>query len=78
MSIPIRTLVVACAIAGVILAGAARAHLTHPCPCRHAGGEVLPGGTACLEVDGKRFLARCVMVLNNPSWRQIEDGCPVA
>jgi hypothetical protein len=29
----------------------------------------------CLTVDGRTFLARCGMSLNNPIWRKVKDGC---
>ena len=65
-------------IAGALLARAAGAHTTHPCPCRYVGGVAPPGGVVCLEVDGKRSLARCEMVLNNSSWRFLDKPCPIA
>ena len=40
---------------------------------RHELGELV-----CLYVDGRSFLARCEMSLNNPSWREIADFCPAA
>ncbi len=65
-------------IAGALLAGAAGAHTTRPCPCRHPGGVAPPGAVVCLDVDGKRQLARCEMVLNNSSWRFLDQPCPIA
>jgi hypothetical protein len=65
-------------IAGTLLVGAAGAHTTHPCPCRYSGGVAPPGAVICLYVDGKRSLARCEMVLNNPSWRFLHEPCPIA
>ena len=65
-------------IAGVLLAGVAGAHTTHPCPCRYSGGVAPPGAVICLDVDGKRSLARCEMMLNNPSWRFLDAPCPIA
>jgi hypothetical protein len=65
-------------IAGALLAGAAGAHTTRPCPCRHPGGVAPPGAVVCLDVDGKRSLARCEMVLNNSSWRFLGQPCPIA
>jgi hypothetical protein len=40
---------------------------------RHELGELV-----CLYVDGRSFLARCEMSLNNPSWKEIADFCPAA
>lgn len=65
-------------IAGALLARAAGAHTTHPCPCRYAGSDVAPGAVVCLSVGGKSSLARCEMVLNNPSWRILNTPCPIA
>ena len=65
-------------IAGALLAGAAGAHTTFPCPCRHPGGVAPPGAVVCLDVNGKRSLARCEMVLNNSSWRFLDKPCPIA
>jgi hypothetical protein len=65
-------------IAASLLVGAAGAHTTHPCPCRYAGGVAPPGAVVCIEVDGKRSLARCEMVLNNSSWRFLDRPCPIA
>jgi len=48
------------------------------CKCSNRG-EMLPmGALVCLRVDGKTFLARCEMSLNNPTWRRVQDGCPSA
>ena len=68
----------ALAIAAALLAGAAGAHTTHPCPCRYPGGVAPPGAVVCLDVNGKRSLARCEMVLNNSSWRFLDKPCPIA
>ena len=48
------------------------------CKCSNRGEMVPMGGVACLTVDGKSFLARCEMSLNNPTWRRVQDGCPSA
>jgi hypothetical protein len=66
------------AIVAAFLAGAAGAHTTHPCPCRYPGGVAPPGAVVCLDVNGKRSLARCEMVLNNSSWRFLDKPCPIA
>ena len=65
-------------IAGALLFRAAGAHTTHACPCRYPGGVAPPGAVVCLNVDGKRSLARCEMVLNNSSWRFLNQSCPIA
>ena len=40
---------------------------------RHEMGELV-----CLDVDGRLFTARCEMSLNNPMWREVNDGCVTA
>ncbi|MCI0429806.1 MAG: hypothetical protein L0210_04585 [Rhodospirillales bacterium] len=65
-------------IAGALLVRAAGAHTTHACPCRYPGGVAAPGAVICLDVGGKRSLARCEMVLNNSSWRLLNEPCPIA
>lgn len=48
------------------------------CQCR-AGGRVFEQGqTVCLSYPDGKKLARCEMVLNNSSWRNVQDGCPEA
>jgi hypothetical protein len=65
-------------LASALMIRVAGAHTTHVCPCRYPGGIALPGAVICLEVDGKRSLARCEMVLNNSSWRFLGEPCPIA
>ncbi len=33
---------------------------------------------ACIKTASGERLARCERVLNNPSWRFLSDGCPIA
>ncbi len=33
------------------------------------------GEVICMQVDGRMFTARCEMSLNNPMWREIDEGC---
>ena len=41
---------------------------------RHEIGEVM-----CLNATScQQFLAKCDMSLNNPMWRQVQEGCPTA
>ena len=65
----------------VLLAGlpsaSSHGHADRACPCRHAGGTAEQGDVVCLDVDGKRQLARCEMVLNNASWRRLGIDCEV-
>ncbi len=65
-------------IAGALLVHVAGAHTTRACPCRYPGGMAPPGEVICLNVDGKRLLARCEMLLNNSSWRILDESCPTA
>lgn len=44
--------------------------------CSNRGTHVAMGDLSCLRVDGRVFLARCGMSLNNPVWREVQDGCP--
>ena len=49
---------------------------TIDCYCTDPQGDrVELGATICLTVDGRSFLARCEMSLNNPMWRETGDGC---
>lgn len=49
----------------------------HNCKCRNRGVMYPLGQTSCLNVDGRRYLARCEMKLNVPSWTELEEGCPI-
>ncbi|MCY3880438.1 MAG: hypothetical protein OXF74_14845 [Rhodobacteraceae bacterium] len=46
------------------------------CYCTDSvGGRVELGETICLFVDGRSFLAKCEMSLNNPIWRDTGEEC---
>lgn len=46
------------------------------CYCTDStGGRVELGEEICLFVDGRAFLARCEMALNNPIWRDTGNAC---
>lgn len=46
------------------------------CYCTDRTGQrVELGVSICMVVDGRAFLARCEMSLNNPTWREIGSGC---
>jgi len=52
---------------------------TIDCYCTDkTGSRVELGQTICLQVDGRMFMAQCQMSLNNPMWRQVQDGCAVS
>ena len=62
--------------AGPVAADVAAQGRTIPCYCRDGrGGQVEIGQEICLTVDGRAFMARCEMVLNNPNWRDTGAGC---
>jgi hypothetical protein len=72
--------------AGLIAAAAAvppaGADVTGPggrvieCYCTDSTGDrVELGETICLQVDGRMFMAQCQMSLNNPMWREVQEGC---
>jgi hypothetical protein len=49
------------------------------CQCVTKGQRVDLGTVICLEVSPSvRYLARCERVLNNTSWKKLEEGCPSA
>jgi hypothetical protein len=49
---------------------------TVECYCTdRAGSRVELGETICMQVDGRMFMAQCQMSLNNPMWREVEQGC---
>lgn len=62
----------------VVLAVAAGTHRAEAADCYctdQTGGRVEMGEVICLHVDGRAFLARCEMSLNNPMWRDLKTGC---
>lgn len=66
----------------LLLAAPAVADVTSPsgktvdCYCTDkTGGRIELGESICLFVDGRAFMARCEMSLNNPMWRPTGDGC---
>ncbi|HTV67035.1 MAG TPA: hypothetical protein VMF90_00720 [Rhizobiaceae bacterium] len=48
------------------------------CKCRANGRVFSHGQVVCLKLPTGTQLARCGMVLNNSSWKKIQDGCPEA
>lgn len=49
------------------------------CSCVANGQRVGLGELFCIRTaSGKHFLARCERVLNNTSWKRLQEGCPSA
>ena len=46
------------------------------CSCRYAGQNIPIGKTICMTFQGKRVLAKCDTVVNNPSWSISSVVCP--
>jgi len=66
----------------LLLAPPALADVTTPsgavvdCYCTDSSGaRVELEEVICLYVDGRAFMARCEMSLNNPMWRPTGDAC---
>ena len=61
-------------LANVASAGS---HVVWPdCYCTDkTGSRVELGQVVCLTVDGRAFMARCEMSLNNPMWRETGNSC---
>lgn len=67
---------------GAVFGGSAflptMAHAGPNCTCRHSGGDVLEGETACIKTPRGMGMARCERVLNNTSWKMLDAPCPFA
>ncbi|MEO0753049.1 MAG: hypothetical protein AAFY25_14735 [Pseudomonadota bacterium] len=49
---------------------------TQDCYCTNSSGDrVELGDVVCLYVNGRSFTAQCQMSLNNPMWREVNEGC---
>jgi len=46
------------------------------CTCRHSDGEIAEGQTACIKSPNGMTMARCERVLNNTSWKILDQPCP--
>ncbi|MCY6380574.1 hypothetical protein [Hoeflea prorocentri] len=47
------------------------------CNCVANGERIELGKLHCIKAaSGKEFLARCERVLNNTSWKRLQEGCP--
>jgi len=50
-----------------------------PCKCRaRNGSKVHLGAKMCMKRGDTLVTMQCRLVLNNTSWKKIEDGCDVA
>ncbi len=48
------------------------------CYCTDSQGKRIElGQTTCLQIGSQQVLAQCSMSLNNPTWRRLEEGCPI-
>lgn len=65
-----------CFFATIFVAGPALAG-EHGCTCKYVGGDVKQGDTACIKTAKGKSLARCEKVLNNTSWRVLDQPCEV-
>ncbi|MEL6424013.1 MAG: hypothetical protein AAFQ33_01020, partial [Pseudomonadota bacterium] len=46
------------------------------CFCTDGGGDRWElGDVICIDIYGRSFLARCEMSQNNPTWRDLREGC---
>lgn len=70
------------ALAGIVFGGSAllplAANAGPNCTCRHSGGDVEEGQTACIKGPKGMTMARCERVLNNTSWKILDAPCPFA
>ena len=63
--------------AGLLLSAPASAG--ESCNCVANGKRIELGQLACIRTaSGGQFLARCERVLNNTSWKRIQNSCPSA
>ncbi|MEM7301074.1 MAG: hypothetical protein AAF468_08325 [Pseudomonadota bacterium] len=61
-----------------MLGAATNAFAGEKCKCRFNGGYVEEGQTVCMKTPTGMSLARCERVLNNTSWKILQNGCPAA
>lgn len=71
-----KTILTACLI--VVLPGMAFGGPDGSCTCRFKGGEVVEGEIACIPTPNGMTLALCDRVLNNTSWKMLNQPCPQA
>jgi hypothetical protein len=61
-----------------LAASAGAAFAGDNCTCRGNGTDIPEGETVCLKTASGMKLARCARVLNNTSWKILENDCPTA
>jgi hypothetical protein len=71
-----RALIAVCALGFAAAADAAGPN--GECTCSYQGGDVIEGQTACIRTAKGPTLARCEKVLNNTSWKLLDQPCPAA
>ena len=72
----LRILLIVLAMAGPAVADVKSGDKVIECYCTDkTGARVELGQVICLQVDGRMFMARCEMSLNNPMWREVQEGC---
>ena len=75
--IVLATAATATLVSGLMLAVPANAG--ESCNCVANGQRIQLGQLFCIRTaSGKQFLARCERVLNNTSWKRVQDSCPSA
>lgn len=70
--------VVGALLGSALSASAASAGTDIACHCVANGTTYGLGQVICLKLGTKPFMARCEQVLNNTSWKKLQDGCPSA
>ena len=64
--------------ATLFVLSAAPVYAGENCTCRYEDAEVEEGKTACIRTNNGMRMARCERVLNNTSWKFLEQPCPYA
>ncbi|MFV2053009.1 hypothetical protein [Aliiroseovarius sp. YM-037] len=71
-----RLIVLFACLAGPVWGDVNQGGRTIDCYCTDkVGARVELGEEICLFVDGRAFMARCEMSLNNPMWRETGRAC---
>jgi len=77
--LPRRLLIAFLAISATATIGSVAALAAPDCQCLANGRKVALGSVVCLQISpSQSYMARCERVLNNTSWKKLEDGCPSA